>query len=75
MDTRDRGCGYDFEIRGFETSYIEVKGLAQSSEGILLTNKEWQAANKFKNQFFLAVVSEINSGPEIKFICEPCFKA
>ena len=74
MDTRDRGCGYDFEIRGSETSYIEVKGLAESSGGILLTNKEWQAANKFKNKFFLAVVSEINSDPEIKFICDPASK-
>ena len=74
IDTRDRGCGYDFEIRGSVTYYIEVKGLAESSGGILFTNKEWQVARKLKNRFILAIVSEINDEPEIRFIFDPASK-
>lgn len=70
-DTRDFGCGYDFEISGDENWYIEVKGLAKNEGGILFTNKEWEVACKYKDQYILAIVSNLDSSPEIKFIPDP----
>jgi hypothetical protein len=71
FDTRDNGCGYDFEIRNAETWYIEVKGLGEETGGILFTNLEWETAKKFGKKFFLALVSDINNNPEIQFIQDP----
>lgn len=75
IDSRDFGCGYDFEIQNGEQSYfIEVKGLASTDGGILFTNKEWQTAIKSQNNYFLAVVRNISSNPEITFIKNPASK-
>ncbi|MDE1874538.1 MAG: DUF3883 domain-containing protein, partial [Patescibacteria group bacterium] len=42
IDSRDFGCGYDFEICDRDQSYfVEVKGLASKTGGVLFTNKEW----------------------------------
>jgi hypothetical protein len=42
IDRRDHGGGYDFTIlfAGGE-KYVEVKGLAEGSGGVLFTDKEW----------------------------------
>lgn len=74
IDTRDLGCGYDFEIRNTETFYIEVKGLASESGGILFTNKEWKTAQKHKGNYILALVSNIDQDPKMKFISNPTEK-
>lgn len=71
IDTRDKGCGYDFEIKNSDSYYVEVKGLAEESGGVLLTNKEWEAAKRTQDKYFLAVVSNINSRPNISFIKNP----
>ncbi|WP_352421422.1 DUF3883 domain-containing protein [Proteiniphilum sp.] len=45
VDTRDLGCGYDFEIKSESNQhFIEVKGLASNIGGLLFTNKEWETA-------------------------------
>lgn len=74
IDTRDLGCGYDFEIRNTETVYVEVKGLASESGGILFTNKEWETAQKYKGNYTLALVSDIDQYPKVKFISNPTEK-
>ena len=55
VDRRDDGCGYDFLIVGGQEVPVEVKGLAGTHGGILLTDKEWQTAGKMNNYIlFLA---------------------
>lgn len=71
VDTRDKGCGYDFEIKNSESWYLEVKGLSEETGGILFTNKEWEVAKKFSDKFYLVLVSELNKKPEIRFIQNP----
>lgn len=75
VDCRDLGVGYDFEIKAAGTSYfVEVKGLATESGGILFTNKEWQTAQKCRENYFLALVKNVSSKPEISFIQNPAEK-
>ena len=74
-DTRDLGCGYDFEILDGENKcYVEVKGLSELSGGILLTNKEWETAKIAGNNYYIAIVSNLNEKPQIKFIKNPFSK-
>lgn len=70
-DTRDKGCGYDFEIKNSDTYFIEVKGLAEESGGVLFTNKKWEFAKQAQNKCYLALVSKIKTIPEISFIRNP----
>lgn len=72
FDTRDLGSGSDFEIQDGDFRYfIEVKGLAQQSGGIVFTNKEWSKAKESGESYFLAVVSNINNFPRIDFYRNP----
>lgn len=73
-DTREYGCGYDFEIENFETYYIEVKGMINENGGILFTNKEWETALKYKHRYILAIVRSVNSNPKIDFLPNPTSK-
>lgn len=71
-DTRDLGVGYDFEIRNNrETSFVEVKGLAGDEGGILFTNKEWLTAIEKKGSYYLAIVKNTESSPDITIIRDP----
>lgn len=75
IDTRSCGCGYDFEIIADECKkYLEVKGLSGEQGSILFTDKEWNTALKFKEQYILLVVKNVNIKPEIKFIINPAEK-
>ncbi|HZS04730.1 MAG TPA: DUF3883 domain-containing protein [Blastocatellia bacterium] len=72
IDTRDRGCGYDFEIKdGPVTYFIEVKGLDGDSGGVLFTSKEWDVAKKNGDRYFLAVVRNVSGHPSVQFIRNP----
>jgi hypothetical protein len=72
VDSRDLGCGYDFEIKNNSRSYfIEVKGLAMAEGGVLLTNKEWQTALKYGEEYYLAVVKNLSTKPNIEMIHNP----
>lgn len=74
-DTRDLGCGYDFEIISEDTTYfIEVKGLASCEGGIAFTSKEWEIAQKLQDQYHLVVVCNLAKTPEIIFIQNPSKK-
>lgn len=71
-DCTAKGCGYDFLVRNeIKCAYIEVKGLSSDNGGILLTDKEWNAAKKYDEQYHLCIVSNIDSNPEIRFISNP----
>ena len=75
IDCRDLGCGYDFRIEsdGLEF-FIEVKGMAEFSGGILFTDKEWSTAWETRENYFLCIVKNIGAVPEINFIQDPAAK-
>ncbi len=71
-DTRDYGCGYDFEVRTNDDIYfVEVKGLSSNDGGILFTDKEWRIANEKKEKYFVYIVRDIDETPDIKIINNP----
>ena len=75
VDCRDLGCGYDFKIVSNDMdSFVEVKGLAEISGGILFTDKEWQVAVEKGDDFYLCIVKNIGVIPEINFIQNPALK-
>jgi hypothetical protein len=75
IDTRDLGCGYDFEIKSETTQhFIEVKGLAGNKGGMLFTNKEWGKAKQEREKYTVCLVSNINELPQISFINDPFTK-
>lgn len=75
IDTRDFGCGYDFEIKSNIGQHcIEVKGLASDKGGILLTNKEWEIAKQKGKKYSICIVSNVNDSPKISFINDPFSK-
>lgn len=74
-DKREYGCGYDFEINYEEIiSYVEVKGLAGDSGGIVFTSKEWDVAQKKGDDYYLAVVRNVLSIPYLQIIKNPSAK-
>lgn len=71
-DTRDDGCGYDFEITNNSAStLVEVKGLDGNTGGISFTSKEWEVATQNGDGYVLAIVRNISGDPDIQFIRNP----
>lgn len=71
-DKRDQGCGYDFDVLNDDgLFFVEVKGLAAESGGVLFTNKEWLTAIKHGNNYFLALIRNLAEKPTIDFIRNP----
>jgi hypothetical protein len=73
IDMRDKGCGYDFEIMSGDgiRYFIEVKGISEDSGGVLFTDKEWRTARQKGDFYFLALISNLNNQPVIKFLKDP----
>lgn len=69
IDTREFGCGFDFKLE-YEQQFfcIEVKGISQNSGNILLTQKEFEIANKFQDKYCLFIVKNLQDKP-----CESLF--
>jgi hypothetical protein len=75
VDRRDEGCGYDFEVRdGSDAYFIEIKGLATGSGGVLFTNKEWKTALKYTDKYYLILIKNISTVPEVIVIKNPSAK-
>lgn len=75
IDTRDLGCGFDFEVRNSKVVY-EVKGLSGNDGGVLFTDKEWRVAPEKHVNYHLVLVRncfseeptiEVYSNPHEKF--------
>lgn len=65
-DTTSHGCGYDFRLwpkTGEPFKAVEVKGLADQSGWLSLTDKEHETAIKLKDRFFLFVVKNFREKP------------
>jgi hypothetical protein len=75
IDRRDHGGGYDFKIVSPEgEKYVEVKGLAEVSGGILFTDKEWRMAEEKADDYILCIVKNIPENPTPHFIINPARK-
>ena len=65
-NTTRLGCGYDFlltKARGEQPLAVEVKGLKGRTGSISLTPKEYQAATKLDERFYLFVVKDFCRSP------------
>jgi hypothetical protein len=72
IDCRDLGCGYDFKIvTNAGEIFIEVKGMAEASGGILFTDKEWRTAKEHRARYILCVVKNIPENPSISYVHDP----
>ena len=72
LDRRYDQCGFDFEIlTGKESVFVEVKGLAGDQGGISFTDKEWATAKEKGDKFYLALVRQVASNPEIELFQNP----
>lgn len=72
VDCRDHGVGYDFKIQSDKNIvFIEVKGISGVNGGILLSNKEWLIAKEMGNDYYLAIISNLNKKTNITLIQNP----
>ena len=68
-DARLYGDGYDFQISVGKNNYLaEVKGIRGKHGDIRLTSKEYQQAEFYKSNYFLSVVSNLESSPKLTLI-------
>ena len=70
-DCRHDQCGYDFAIDAPVLVAIEVKGLSGQTGGISLTDKEWRIAQDMGDCYYLAVVRNVGSTPEVSLVQDP----
>ncbi len=71
-DCRYDQCGYDFAIDTKDALIaVEVKGLSGQTGGLSLTGKEWQVAKDMGDLYFLAVVRNVGSQPDVSLIQNP----
>ena len=71
-DARLFGDGYDFQIT-IAPAYVlaEVKGVRGASGGIRLTENEFIKADEFKEDYCIAVVSQLETVPRISVFFDP----
>lgn len=73
-DTTTHGCGYDFRLwpkTGDKFKAVEVKGMADQSGWLSLTDKEYETAIKLKDRFFLFVVKNFREKPFHEIHADP----
>lgn len=70
IDTTLDGIGYDFK-NSLGTMYVEVKGSANDQKGILLTDKEWEAAKRLGDSYYLVLIYLINENPNFLVVNNP----
>ena len=64
-DTTQLGCGFDFRLSPKSGDYfaVEIKGLSSLNGSILLTQKEYAAADILAERFFLYIVRNFVENP------------
>ncbi len=75
VSVEEENCGWDITslLEGQTDRYIEVKGRAAVG-GVALTPNEWIKAQRFGEQYWLYVVSNCRSRPELFLIHNPASK-
>lgn len=71
-DARLYGDGYDFQIN-FNTNFllVEVKGVRRKSGSLRFTENEFNKARKYKSDYVLSIILNLNEVPIIKTIINP----
>lgn len=72
VDVRYEGCGYDFKLitESYEIA-IEVKGVTGESGGVTFTDKEWTTAGRIGDSYYLVVVRNVTTEPEVSLVRNP----
>ena len=71
-DTTNFACGFDFKLSFNANFYcVEVKGINANSGNIMLTEKEYFAANELRMQYCLFVVKNFAEKPYHQFFFDP----
>ena len=71
-DARLYGDGYDFQINGFSNTYLaEIKGIRAKKGKFRLTEKEYQRAKEYQNDYVVVVVLNLNQSPKLLTIENP----
>jgi len=75
VSVEEENCGWDITSlwEGQTERYIEVKGRA-SVGGVALTPNEWIKAQRFREQYWLYVVSNCRTMPELSLVQNPASK-
>ena len=72
VNTTALGCGFDFRVNLHNSFYgVEVKGLAERSGSIQLTEKEHRMAELLGDRYFLFVVKNFQATPFHELIQNP----
>jgi len=71
-DVSSENLGFDIksEDQNGDIRYIEVKARAKIGP-VILTQNEWIKAERFKNEYYLYIVMNASSGPELTIIKNP----
>ncbi len=72
--TKYQNVGYDFKCKDSDgdTWFVEIKGCRKEIDNLRITNKEWEIAEKDKDQFLLIIVKDIDE-KELSDITEDNF--
>ena len=75
MSVEDENCGWDVTslCNGQVARYIEVKGRAGVG-GVALTPNEWIKAQRFGKDYWLYIVVNCKTQPELHLIQDPAAK-
>ena len=72
LDVREFGCGFDFKLDlNHKQICVEVKGLSEDKGQFLLTQKEYEMADKFKENYCLFVVRNLKEMPKESLFFNP----
>lgn len=72
FDSRNLGCGFDFKLQNLkEFICVEVKGLSENAGNFLLSQKEYEIAQKLKDKYCLYIVSNLKEKPKSNLFFNP----
>lgn len=72
LDTRNLACGFDFKLDSKNTFYfVEIKGLNEAKGSFLFTQKEFEIAQKFSQNYCLYIVSNFKEKPKESVFFNP----
>lgn len=75
QDTTRMGCGFDFKLFSHNQMYgVEVKGLAEKSGNVSMTEKEYRVAQLMKDRYFMFVVKNFRHKPFHEIYQDPLNK-
>lgn len=66
-----RACGFDFASDRLPGVALEVKGIRESSGGILFTEREWTEAARRREDYWVVVVGNLVARPVARVIPDP----